>query len=77
MTDAKTVAEYMTFELKRRGGVLYQYDIADRIIQRFGREFVASGPGPCVKIRKDVLRAFRAMNPDTVWDLNIFGWHVK
>lgn len=45
MTNAKTVAEYMTFELKRRGGVLYQYDIADRIIQRFGREFVVRGLG--------------------------------
>jgi hypothetical protein len=77
MITAKDVAAYMTFELKRRRGVLYQADIADWIMERFGREFVIRGAGPYLKVREDVRREFHALNPDVVWDVSIFGWRTR
>lgn len=81
MASAKDVAEYLTFEIKRRGGVLEQCDAADGILKRFGREFVSfvkvnNGYGR--RIREDVLTEFRAMNPGvkflyTNWN---FRWEL-
>jgi hypothetical protein len=81
MTTAKDVAAYMTFELKRRGGELFQDDISVWILRRFGREYVSAGRG-CyqgfLKIRKDVLREFRAMNPDVEWTARPLGmWRFR
>jgi hypothetical protein len=81
MTSAKDVAAYLTFEIKRRGGVLEQRDAADWILKRFGRDFISfvkvtDGYGR--RIRKDVIREFTAMNPGikflrTNWN---FRWEL-
>jgi len=80
MATAKDVAAYMTFELKRRGGELYHNDIAEWILRRFGREYVSQGQDCSLKIREDVRREFRAMNPDVVWKTRAGltdVWHVR
>lgn len=79
MADVKTVAEYMTRVLAKLGE-LYQPDIAEIIWKRFGDEFVSEGRGKCrgyLKINKEVLKAFRAMNPRVEWDRESFSWRVK
>jgi len=80
MASVKDVAAYMTFELKRRGGELFKDDIAVWILRRFGREYVSDGRGRCtgfLKIREDVRREFRAMNPDVEWTARPMGvWRV-
>jgi hypothetical protein len=80
MTTAKDVAACMTFELKRRGGELFQDDISAWILRRFGREFVSAGQGRYqgfLKISEDVRREFRAMNPDVEWTARPMGvWRV-
>ncbi len=79
MASAKDVAEYLTFEIKRRGGVLEQPEAADLILKRFGRDFihfvkVTDGR----RIRKDVIDQFTGMNPGikflrTNWN---FRWEL-
>ena len=83
MTSVKTVAEFLTQQLRRRGGVLYQNDAAEWILARFGRdgrEFISKGQGTYqgyFKIREDVRREFRVMNPDVGYDHVIAAWTIK
>ena len=73
MVDAKTIAEWMTQEL--RSGPLPQWWAAARIEETFGTDFLSLTEGGRWSIAKEVRELFTAMNPGVIYRRG--EWRMK
>jgi len=73
---AKDVAKYMASEAEGTN-FLYQEVIVQRIRSKFGEEFVYFNANGNHAIDKRVLREFRNLTPDLVWDRGNRCWRKR
>ncbi|WP_459592424.1 DUF6953 family protein [Bradyrhizobium diazoefficiens] len=57
--------------------MLYQDTIVDEIHERFGPDSTRENDRGNLGIHPDVLKAFRALTPDAVWDRNERCWRLR
>ena len=71
------VAEWMLAELERDSGVLSQEDAVGQIEMKFGAEFAPVNDSGNSSIRSDVLKAFRRISPDVIWERGERQWRKR
>ena len=73
MATAKEAAEWMASEFHAKGR-LVQSDAVREIKARFGEEVMYKNENGNDAIAKPVLKEFRALAPDAIWDRWGFEW---
>jgi hypothetical protein len=72
----KQVAAYIAQELEKRK-YLYQEDIVFEIERKFGPEFVFINENGNMAIIKEVLKEFRNLTPNVVWERGNRLWRER
>lgn len=70
------VAQYMTDKLESNGE-LYQEDIVYEIEKKFGGDCVYDNERGNLAIDKKVLKEFKKLTPDAVWDRRERMWQKR
>jgi hypothetical protein len=73
---AKQVADWM-FEQFQQRGELYQVDVISAIEARFGNEFMYDNASGNLAIAPSVLKEFRKLTPDAVWERGDKYWRRR
>jgi hypothetical protein len=76
MPTNREVAEWMATQVPRHY-ILYQEWLVGRIQRRFGKEHVYVNAGGGLSISRGVLREFRKLTPDLIWDRSEKGWRKR
>ena len=72
----KQVAAYMAQQLEK-GTELYQEDVVYEIERKFGSEFVYINENGNPAIDRKVLKEFRKLTPNAVWERGIRLWRKR
>jgi hypothetical protein len=73
---ARSVAEWMKAQFEQRGE-LYQVDVIIAIETRFGKEFMYDNENGNPAIARSVLKEFRKLTPDAVWERGDRYWRRR
>ena len=76
MPTAKDVAKWMAAQLKQRGE-LAQEDAAAEVEEQFGDEFTYINDNGNTSIDREVLKEFRKLTPQVVWDRVERMWRYR
>ena len=76
MPTDKDVAEFMVAELEKSRW-LYQEQVVWDIERKFGRDFVYDNENGNRAISKGVLKEFRKLTPDVVWERGSRCWRKR
>ena len=75
MVTVKSIAEWMLKQLDEKNKYLYQEDVAHKIKQEFGDEFVYLNENGNLAIDKKILKEFRKLTEGkVVWDRGEIAW---
>ena len=72
----KQVATYMAQQLKKRKE-LYQEEVVYEIEYQFGSEFVYINENGNLAIDREVLKEFRKLTPNAVWERGNRLWRIR
>lgn len=74
----RDAAQMMNDLLRERDGYLEQWRAVEELKNRFGTEFIEEVEWPgSWKIKPSVLREFRKLTPDVVWDRLDHSWMIR
>jgi len=76
MATAKDVAQWMVEQLNLKK-TLYQEDVVIRIGKEFGKEHVYNNENGNPAISKAVLKEFKKLTPNAVWERGERCWRFK
>ncbi len=73
---AEDVAKWMLSQLEKQSR-LYQETAVHQIRQLFGPQFTYINPNGNYGIGKDVLKEFRKLSPDVIWEKGERAWRLR
>jgi hypothetical protein len=76
MASVQEIATWMATEVETKGE-LYQEEAACEIEHRFGSEFVYENDNGNSAISREVLKEFRKLTPNVIWDASERYWRER
>ncbi|MBZ4684018.1 MAG: hypothetical protein PWP46_1644 [Fusobacteriaceae bacterium] len=70
------IAEWMLEKIQLEDYV-YQEEVVEEILEKFGEEFIYYNERGSLAINKNVLKEFRKISPDVVWERRGKCWRKR